>query len=242
MPAAIVVLLHMPLGSSQSLKWSLERFSRLPIIEVENQERLQQGFIFVPAAGGSATCSHTMIMVEHNVSDRPMNSINHLLTSVAPIYSKRVIGVILSGLSRDGADGLRAVHKAGGLTVVQDPSEAEYRDMPTNAMQGSEVTFCLKLADIGPALELLVRRTTLEKPLSSGLVTEPAMPNARFETGLEVAARTLRDRAALLARLDEQSSRNPGTQEFLRNELASLRRDVQAIDDLLKTATHGEKC
>ena len=74
--------------------------------------------------------------------------------------------------------------------------------MPTNAMEGLPVTFCLNLVDIGPALELLVRRTT------------------RFETGLAVAIRTLRDRATLLVRLIEQSSRNSGTREFLSNELA----------------------
>ena len=84
------------------------------------------------------------------------------------------------------------------------------------------MTFCLDLADIGPSLELLVRRT------------------ARFETGLEVAIRTLRDRAALLVRLSGQSRRNPGTRGFLENELASLRRDIQSIDDLLKATVVGE--
>src|SRR5262249_206660 len=102
-------------------------------------------------------------------------------------------------------------------TVVQDPQEAEYRDMPANAMEGLPVTFCLRLAEIGPALELLVRRS------------------ARFETGLVVAVRTLRDRAALLVRLTEQSRRNSGTRTFLMNELISLRRDIQSIDDLVTT-------
>jgi hypothetical protein len=120
---------------------------------------------------------------------------------------------------KDGTEGLRAVHEAGGLTIVQEPWEAEYPDMPANAMEGLPVTFCLKLLDIAPALELLVRRT------------------ARFETGLAVAIRTLRDRTALLVRLVEQSWRNPGTREFLMNELASLRRDLQSIENLLKAAS-----
>ena len=132
-------------------------------------------------------------MVEHAIPDRPASTINRLFASAAQNYGERVIGVILSGLLKDGTEGLRAVHEAGGLTVVQDPREAEYPDMPTSAMEGLPVTFCLNLAEIGLALELLVRRT------------------ARFETGLAVAVRTLRDRAALLVRLDEQSSRNPGT-------------------------------
>ena len=115
------------------------------------------------------------------------------------------------------------MHEAGGLTMVQDPREADYPEMPTNAMEKLPVTFCLNLADIGPALELLVRRTT------------------RFETGLAVAIRTLRDRAALLVRLVDQSSRNPGTHDFLENELALLRHNMRSIDDLLKASLLGEK-
>lgn len=161
-----------------------------------------------------------MITVEHDIPDR-RSTINRTFTSAAKSYGERVIGVIVTGLLRDGTEGLRAVHEAGGVTMVQDPREAEYPDMPSNAMKKLPVTFCLKLEDIGPALELLVRRT------------------ARFETGLAVAVRTLRDRAALLVRLNEQSGRNPGTQEFLRNELASLRRDIESVDDLVK-ASLGE--
>ncbi|HTS66583.1 MAG TPA: chemotaxis protein CheB [Candidatus Acidoferrales bacterium] len=223
LPAAIVILLHMPLESAQGLKWSLGRFSRLPMIEVENQERLQQGCIFVPPPGKSATFSSGMITVEHTIPDRPANTINRLFKSAAQIYGNRVIGVILTGLLRDGTEGLSAVHEAGGLTMVQDPQEAEYPDMPTNAMEKLPVTFCLNLADIGPALELLVRRAT------------------RFETGLEVAVRTLRHRAALLVRLAEQSWRNPGTRGFLENELAAVRRDIQSIDDLLRASLPGGK-
>jgi two-component system, chemotaxis family, protein-glutamate methylesterase/glutaminase len=217
-PAAIVILLHTPLGSPYTLRESLGRFSDVPIIDVENRERLQQGFIFVPPPGMSAIFSRGMIKVERGVPDQPVSTINRLFTSAAQNYRERVIGVILTGLLRDGTEGLRAVHEAGGLTMVQDPRGAEYPDMPANAMKDLPVTFGLNLADIGPALELLVRRT------------------ARFETGLSVAVRTLRDRAALLVRLIEQSSENPGTSEFLSNELASLKREVQSIDDLVKAS------
>jgi two-component system, chemotaxis family, protein-glutamate methylesterase/glutaminase len=217
MPAAIVILLHMPLGSTTNLKWSLGRFCCLPIIEVENLERLHPGVIYIPPPGRSANFDSGMMRIEHESSGHPVSTINRLFTSAAESYGERVIGVILSGMLRDGTEGLRAVHQAGGLTVVQDPREAQYPDMPTSAMEGLPVTFCLNLADIGPALELLVRRTT------------------QFETGLAVAVRILRDRAALLVRLGEQSWRNPWTSEFLRNELVSLRRDIQSIDHLLKT-------
>ena len=57
---------------------------------------------------------------------------------------------------------------------------------------------------------------------------------ARFETGLEVAVRMLRERAALLVRLVEQSWRNPSAREFLEGELTSLRRAIRSIDDIVK--------
>ena len=158
-----------------------------------------------------------MIVVEGEVRpDGPVTTINRLFTAAAKAYRERVIGVILSGSLQDGTEGLRAVHEAGGLTIVQNPAGAEYPSMPAHAMADLPVTFCLTLADIGAALELLVRR------------------EAQFETGLAVAVRTLRTRAALLVRLAEQSWRNPGTHEFLMNELALLNRDLSSIDDLVK--------
>src|SRR5262249_53937588 len=156
-----------------------------------------------------------MIRVKHDIPNMRMRMINHMFESAARRYGERVIGVILTGLWKDGTEGLKAVHRAGGGTIVQDPRDAEYRDMPANAMEKLPVTFCLKLAEMGPALELLVRRS------------------AQFETGLAVAVRTLRDRVALLVRLSAQSQRNPGTRAFLKNELASLRHDLRGIEDLV---------
>ena len=214
-PAAIVILVHMPVGGIQRFNATLGRFSRLPVREVKTQERLTQGCIFVPPPGQSADFTNGMIRVQQEVPPTRGITINHLFTSAAQNYGERVIGVVLTGLLRDGTDGLRAVHQAGGLTMVQDPYEAEFPDMPTNAMRGLPVTFCLQLSEIGPALELLVRRA------------------AQFETGLGVAVRTLRDRAALLVRLTDQSVHNRGTREFLKKELIALRRDIQSIDDLV---------
>jgi two-component system chemotaxis response regulator CheB len=215
MPAGIVIVLHTPMDMLPAFKKTLGRYCRLPIKEVVDQERLQQGFIFVPPPGKSAAFTNGMIQVEHDVPKMRVNTINHMFKSAARRYGARVIGVILTGLWKDGTKGLKAVHEAGGVTMVQDPGEAEYGDMPANAMENLPVTFCLKLAEIGPALELLVRRS------------------AQFETGLAVAVRTLRDRVALLVRMSVQSQGNLGTQTFLKNELASLRHDLGVIENLV---------
>src|SRR5512142_992247 len=216
-PAAIVVLVHTQLGSEYRLGGLLKQFTRIPIVPVLSSEPLQHQAIFVLPPGKSANFHDGMIIVgDETAPVQPTTTINRLFTAAAQAYRERVIGVILSGLLSDGTEGLRAVHEAGGLTIVQDPAEAAFPSMPANAMADLPVTFCLNLSDIGVALELLVRRGT------------------QIETGMAVAVRTLRARTTVLVRLAEQSWRNPGTREFLMKELASLKCDLRSIEDLVK--------
>jgi two-component system chemotaxis response regulator CheB len=122
----------------------------------------------------SVTLDAGMLHIEsYERGSGPVRTINILFESAAKAFGDRVTGVILTGLLSDGTVGLKAVHDAGGLTIVQDPAEAEYPDMPASAMKELHVTFCLRLSDIGLALDLLARRT------------------AGLETGLAVSVRTL---------------------------------------------------
>ena len=63
---------------------------------------------------------------------------------------------MLSGGGRDGAKGLRAIKDAGGMTIVQDPSDARIAAMPMNALAADHVDFMLPIAQIGPTLVRLV--------------------------------------------------------------------------------------
>lgn len=141
LPAAMVILLHMRLRDDFSVQTMLGKFSRLPLIEVQTKEPLRPGFIFVLPPGRFATFGRGIIEVDQGVPDRPVTTIDRLFRSAAENYGERVIGVILTGLLKDGTEGLRAVHEAGGLTIVQDPREAEFPDMPASAMEGLPVTF-----------------------------------------------------------------------------------------------------
>lgn len=157
-------------------------------------------------------------LVPYPKGSAPSVAINILFASAAREYGNRVIGVILTGMLRDGTEGLRAVHEAGGLTIVQNPANAEYPSMPSSAMADLPVTFCLNLAEIGLALDLLVRR------------------KAGLETGLAVSIRTLKDRISLLIRLIQQSKGNDQTFVYLSSELRALERDLQSIQALLNQA------
>ena len=75
-----------------------------------------------------------------------------LLHSLARHYGNRAACVVLSGTGADGCAGLRSIRAAGGVVVVQEPTEAGYDGMPRNAIETGLVDFVLPLAGILPAL------------------------------------------------------------------------------------------
>lgn len=218
-PAALIIMLHMSDRVVESHLGDVLRESTvIPIVAAQSGDRLERGRIYITPPGQAVFLQGRTLRLEPQTKARPVTTINRLFESAAKEYRDRVIGVVLSGLLRDGTAGLKAVHDAGGLTIVQDPTDAEYPEMPANAMQDLPVTFCLNLAEIGPALDLLARRKT------------------ELETGLAVSARMLKERAALFNRLLSQSKKNLGTHQFLSTEIISLERDLHSIQALLKEA------
>jgi len=88
--------------------------------------------------------------------------------SVAAIYGEHSIGVVLSGSNRDGADGISAIRRAGGITIAQDPSTAEYRIMPQAAIDTGCVDLVIPLDKMGAVLSrLFVEREAREWPPTS---------------------------------------------------------------------------
>lgn len=223
-PAAIVLVLHQGAGSPFRMAAVLGRLTRLPIVPVEKSEPLRRGAIFIPSPGMSLWFRPGRIQ-ESTAKARPgaRTTIDRMFASAADVYGDRVIGVVLTGILSDGTDGLRAVHDRGGLTIVQDPEGAEYGDMPRNASENLPVTFSLALRDIGPALDLLARRS------------------ARLETGIAVSAQLLRKRVELLVRLRKQSAANAGSFRFLDEELRTLRRDLKSITRLLRSVPQTKR-
>ena len=221
-PAALIIMLHRNSVTAQSKPYNfegwLDQFTHLPIKAIQSGERLHRGRMYVTPPGESVFLQGRTLHLEPQKTVGPVTTINRLFESAAREYHDRVIGVVLSGLLKDGTAGLKAVHDAGGLTIVEDPVNAQYPDMPMNAMHEVPVTFCLSLPDIGLALDILARRTTT------------------LETGLAVSVRMLKERIAVLVGLLAQSKRNPSTHQFLSTEMRSLEQDLRSVQDLLNHA------
>ncbi|HEX3872042.1 MAG TPA: chemotaxis protein CheB, partial [Pirellulales bacterium] len=76
--------------------------------------------------------------------------------SIAKSFDARSLGVLLTGMGDDGAEGLRAIHDAGGYTIAEDESTAVVYGMPAVAVRLGAVSESLPLGEIGPRIVELV--------------------------------------------------------------------------------------
>jgi two-component system, chemotaxis family, protein-glutamate methylesterase/glutaminase len=154
--AAVFVVLHIPSNTPSFLSEILSRESRLPVEHVISGQRIKPGHIYV------APPDHHLLIEDRNVKlvhgpkenlHRP--SIDTLFRSAARCCGPRVIGVVLTGARDDGAVGMSAIKKRGGITIVQDPAEATFPSMPASVMAHVQVDYSLPLRKIGPLLNQL---------------------------------------------------------------------------------------
>ncbi len=131
LPAAVLITQHMPPGFTESFAKRLDRVSGLKVREARGKEKILPGEAYVAPGGyhliveaGQTVLSSTP-PVQHV---RP--SADVMMESVAQFFGPGAIGVILTGMGRDGADGMAHIKKNGGRTIAQDPSTAVIASMP----------------------------------------------------------------------------------------------------------------
>lgn len=152
-PIAVAVVKHRQCDADDTLVDLLQNITVLPVAEAEDKDPVRPGHIYLapPDYHLLVEKGHFALSTEAPVwYARP--SIDVLFESAADAYRKRVVGVILTGNNQDGAQGLAAIQRKGGLTVVQDPQTAEARAMPEAAIAAVVVDKILPLEEIGPFL------------------------------------------------------------------------------------------
>ena len=152
----VVVVQHLDPRHKSQLATLLSRKTRKPIKEAEDGEPITQGMIYIGPPDEHLLVAHGRIQLAHSRLIRfSRPSIDIMFGSVAAIYGEHAIGVILSGSNRDGADGIAAIRRAGGITIAQDPITAEYRIMPQAAIDTGCVDLVVPLEKMGSVLSRL---------------------------------------------------------------------------------------
>lgn len=153
---AVLIVQHLDPRHKSQIPQLLARRTNVHVKEAEDGEPLEQGTIYVGPADEHLLVSEGKIQLAHSRLIRfSRPSIDVMFASVAAVYGSRAIGVILSGSNRDGADGIAAIKRAGGVTVAQSPDSAEYRVMPQAAIDTGCVDHVIPLDTMGKTLSLL---------------------------------------------------------------------------------------
>ena len=161
LPAAIVAVVHIPATSESVLPYVLGSAGPLPAKAAEDGEPLAPGTVYVAPPDRHLLVQRGRLRLTRGPREnRVRPSVDALFRSAAIDLGPRVIGVVLSGMLDDGTAGLWAVKDRGGVAVVQKPDDAEFPDMPRNALTHVQVDHVLPVAEIGPKLATLAAEET----------------------------------------------------------------------------------
>jgi two-component system chemotaxis response regulator CheB len=197
LPAAVFVVMHMPAQTGSMLADILAHEGALPAGLPGDGDSIRPGRIYV------APGDHHLILEERRVrvlrgprQNRHRPAVDVLFRSAAFAQGTRVIGVVLTGMLDDGAAGLAAIKRAGGVTVVQDPASAAFPGMPDAALAATEVDHVVGLERIPALLGRLTREEAPEPAPQDGVL--------RFETRADLGETHMDD-------MDENGKRSAFT-------------------------------
>jgi len=255
-PAAVFVTIHVPATSFSSLPHILNRTGTLFATHAIDGAPIAPGRIIVaPPNHHLILESAVMRVLDGPAENNHRPSIDALFRSASTSFGSGACGALLSGTLDDGVAGLISIHEAGGATFVQDPAEAQYAGMPSNAIKTGAVdgifsperlVEAIRQWVAGPFIPLshVTPRDERGGGVPSGLscpecgslwkaVSSPH--EEHLESALRASIRALEERRDLLARLIARSRRNGDTPTSRRFELRFLEveADIQRVSAAL---------
>jgi len=163
LPAAFLIVQHLPPGFSASLARRLDTRSEIRVREAYDGAPLENGTAFIAPHGSHMRVSETggspRVLLE---SDDPVHGVrpaaDPLFASVAELFGDRAVGVVLTGMGSDGAKGLDMIRSAGGETIAQDEATSVVWGMPNAALKTGAVRRVVPLGLVAAEIRRTIRR------------------------------------------------------------------------------------
>ena len=158
--AAFVIVLHIPPGMDYKIARGLDGVASMPVALAEDGEYLHSGRIYLAPGGFHLKLEgNSRIILEEGArvnfvqpsADVAMKSL------LKPLKQRQIVGIILTGMGRDGADGIRHIKELGGITFAQDRESSAIYGMPKAAVETGAVDFVLPPLNMGKKLIELLR-------------------------------------------------------------------------------------
>lgn len=163
LPQPVLVVQHMPPGFTEEFAASLDRICPLDVKEAADGDMVKPGRVLVAPGDRHIVVEKRPLGAVIRLSDAPpMNghrpSADVLFESVARVYGNRAMGVIMTGMGRDGARELGSIYKEGGLTLGQDEATSIVYGMPKAAFEMGHVGQQVSLADMAATISRLAKQ------------------------------------------------------------------------------------
>ena len=148
--AGILVVQHMPEGFTKPFAERLDKLSKLTVKEAEEGERISSSVAYIAPSGYHMKIGEEWII--NLTKDAPMHGVRPAaditMLSAASVSGKRTIGVVLTGMGKDGSMGVREIKARGGVVIAQDKKTSVIFGMPKAAIDTGCVDEILPLEDI----------------------------------------------------------------------------------------------
>lgn len=158
LPAGIMVVQHMPKDFTRSFAERLNSLFPLSIKEAEHGDMIEDGKVLIAPGDYHMTVGADRC-VYLNQEERVMflrPSIDVTMLSLPTVFGTRILGVVLTGMGRDGARGMAAIKQAGGKTIAQDRSTSTIYSMPRVVAEEGNADYILPVDRIGESITKIV--------------------------------------------------------------------------------------
>jgi two-component system, chemotaxis family, protein-glutamate methylesterase/glutaminase len=158
LPASLFIVQHISADAPGLLASILQRKTGLRVLAPADNTPIETACIYVATPDRHLLLRNGAVRVVRGPKEnRHRPAIDPLFRSAAWAYGPRVVGVILSGMLDDGVAGMWAIKTCGGITIVQDPNEALYPEMPNNALSTVDIDHCAPVEKIAQLVNDLAR-------------------------------------------------------------------------------------
>jgi two-component system, chemotaxis family, protein-glutamate methylesterase/glutaminase len=163
LPAAVVVVQHMPAGFTKSLADRLDHMSQCVVREAEDGAILQPGVVLIAPGGSHCVLEQAGGVLSVRLDNGPpvwgvRPAADLLFRSAAAALGASVLGVVLTGMGKDGAEGLVRIKAAGGRGLAQDQATSTIFGMPSAAIQAGAADEVLPISAMADAVARWVTR------------------------------------------------------------------------------------
>jgi two-component system chemotaxis response regulator CheB len=201
--AALIIVIHLPQKvRTGTFLARLQKCTLLPCHVASHHQTLEKGHIYLAPAGHHLVIAQQELLLSEGPTEgRWRPSIDVSFRSAAVAWNAHSIGIVLSGMLDDGTAGMDAIQRCGGFTIVQDPGEAEYPDMPQSVLTKITVDECLPVDAIWEIKDGSFSRYRCHIGHTFTELQLLAEQDSEIEKSLWVAVRTLEEKRNLLQKI-----------------------------------------